>query len=109
MSDSPPRAARFGWIFAAVWLVYLGENLSALLDQPNGWRRDVGLGGLAGVAVLYLAVVNCVRRIRNPGGWLGGGPPAVRLWLGILGMLALTALQVPAIGFHALTCLVYIA
>jgi two-component system sensor histidine kinase DesK len=109
MSDSPPRAARFGWIFAAVWLVYLGENLSALLDHPNGWQRDVGLAALAGFAVLYLATVSVVRQIRNDGGWRRGGPVVVRIWLGILGMLALTALQVPAIGYHALTCLVYIA
>ena len=109
MSVSPPRAARFGWIFAAVWLVYLGENLSALLDQPNGWRRDVGLAALAGFAVLYLATVSVVRQIRNDGGWRRSGPVVARIWLGILGMLALTALQIPAIGYHALTCLVYIA
>jgi two-component system sensor histidine kinase DesK len=109
MSVSPPRAARFGWVFAAVWLVYLGENLSALLDQPNGWRRDVGLAVLAGFAVLYLATVSVVRQIRNDGGWRRSGPVVARIWLGILGMLALTALQVPAIGYHALTCLVYIA
>jgi two-component system sensor histidine kinase DesK len=109
MSVSPPRAARFGWVFAAVWLVYLGENLSALLDQPNGWRRDVGLAALAGFAVLYLATVSVVRQIRNDGGWRRSGPVVARIWLGILGMLALTALQIPAIGYHALTCLVYIA
>ena len=79
MTAEPPRAARFGWMFAAVWLVYLGENLSALLDQPNGWRRDVGLAALAGFAVLYLAVVNVVRRVRYVSGWTSTGPLVIRM------------------------------
>src|SRR5690242_13879869 len=108
MTVEPPRAARFGWVFAAVWLFYLGENLSALLDQPPGWRRDVGLAALAAFALLYLVMIGLLRRIRSfP--WYGTRQVVIRVWLGLLGMLALTALQVPAIGYHALTCLVYIA
>jgi two-component system sensor histidine kinase DesK len=107
MTDEPSRVARFGWVFASVWLVYLGENLSALVNQPSGWWRAVGLVALAGFAVLYLAMVRIMRRIRRGGG--ADRRLTVRVWLGLAGMLALTALQVPAITYHALTCLVYIA
>jgi two-component system sensor histidine kinase DesK len=109
MTTEPPRAARFGWVFAAVWLFYLGENLSALVDQPPGWRRAVGLAALAAFALLYLVMVGIMRRIRGGFIWSGDRQTIIRVWLGVLGMLALTALQVPAIGYHALTCLVYIA
>ena len=109
MSVSPPRAARFGWVFAAVWLFYLGEPLSALLDRPNGWQRDVGLVALAGFALLYLAVVHVLRHVRYGSGGSRSHSFVLQVWLGVLGMAALTALQVPAIGYHALTCLVYIA
>jgi two-component system sensor histidine kinase DesK len=105
MSTAAPRAARYGWVFASVWLVYLGENVSALVDQPPGWWRGAGLAALAAFAVLYLAMVALMRRVR-----MGGADRrvTVRIWLGLLAMLALTAAQVPAITYHALTCLVYI-
>jgi two-component system sensor histidine kinase DesK len=106
MSTAAPRAARYGWVFASVWLVYLGENLSALVDQPPGWWRGVGLAALAGFAVLYLAMVRLMRRARIDG---TDRRLTVQIWLGLLGMLALTAAQVPAITYHALTCLVYVA
>jgi two-component system sensor histidine kinase DesK len=107
MTAEPPRAARFGWMFAAVWLVYLGENLSALVDQPPGWWRTAGLAALAAFAALYLAMVRIMRLLRY--GRPAGPRVTIRIWLGLLGMLAMTAVQVPAITYHALTCLVYIA
>lgn len=107
MSDTEPRGARFGWIFAAVWLVYLNGILSALLARPNGWQRDVGLAALAGFAALYLVVVHMVRRVRYA--WTDEPRPgATRIWLGLVAMLVLAALQVPGAGSHALACLVYI-
>jgi len=103
---TPGGGARFGWLFAAIWLFYLGENLSALLKRDNGWERDVGLVALAAFAVLYLVVVAQLREVRR-----GVRTPRVvlRIWAGLIMLLGLAALQVPAIGFHALTCLVYIA
>ena len=106
MSDSQWRRSRFGWIFAAVWLFYLSENLSALLARPSGWQRDVGLVALAGFALLYLAFVGWLGQIRR------GAPPwshaAAWHWVILLALLGLAVLQVPGAGFHALTCLVYI-
>jgi two-component system, NarL family, sensor histidine kinase DesK len=107
MRDRKLRSGRFGWIFAAVWLFYLGENLSALLARSDGWQRDVGLAALAGFAVLYLVVVDMVRGIRHA---LPSEPhpgPA-RIRLALVALLVLAALQVPGAGHHALTCLVYI-
>ena len=46
------RRPRYGWIFAAIWLFYLTENVHALLRRPDGWQRYVGLAAVAGFAVL---------------------------------------------------------
>ena len=48
-TETGPRGARYGWVFGAVWLVYLSENLTALLARPDDWRRDLGLVALAGL------------------------------------------------------------
>ncbi|MEU4220569.1 histidine kinase [Actinoplanes sp. NPDC026623] len=99
------RRARFGWIFGAVWLFYLNENLIALLGRPDGWQRDVGLAALAGFVALYLGLLGWLGRIRFSGPrpyWLWW------CWLVLLALLGLAALQVPGAGFHAMTCLVYI-
>lgn len=95
-----PSRFRTGWIFAAVWLFYLNENLKALLGRDTDWQQIVGLGALALFALSYLAVVALVRGVRR-------GP--ARAWAGVLTMLALAALQVPGAGYHALPCVVYIA
>ncbi|WP_307830992.1 sensor histidine kinase [Nucisporomicrobium flavum] len=100
-----PRA-RFGWLFAAVWLFYLSENLSALTARGNDWQRDLGLAALAGFGALYLAMVSWFSRAGSRQARLRGSP---RVWAGLAAMLALTVAQVPGAGFHALTCLVYVA
>jgi two-component system sensor histidine kinase DesK len=92
---------RFGWIFAAVWLFYLNESLTVLLGRPDDWQRAVGLAALAVFAVGYLFAVAMLRDGRRPS--------AGRAWAVLLGLLALFALQVPGVGYHALTCVVYIA
>jgi two-component system, NarL family, sensor histidine kinase DesK len=104
----PGRSLRFGWLFAAIWLFYLAENLRELLKRPNGWERDLGLVALAAFAVMYLVVIAQLRVLRNAG-TRRSGRLVVRMWAGLILLLALTAVQVPAIGFHALTCIVYIA
>jgi len=105
-AGQPPQF-RFGWIFAAIWLFYLGENLTNLLKHPGGWKRDVGLVALACFAVLYMAVVAQMRG--------GIGRPkrtrriVLRVWAGLILLLGLAVAQVPAISYHALTGMVYIA
>jgi two-component system sensor histidine kinase DesK len=102
------RGARFGWIFAAVWLIYLNENLSALLKRPNGWERDAGLVALAAFAVSYLAFVAFMRELRY-GRTTWSRLVTLRIWAALATLLGFAALQVPAIGYHAMPCLVYIA
>ncbi|MEV6635437.1 sensor histidine kinase [Actinoplanes sp. NPDC051470] len=109
------RPWRHGWIFAAAWLFYLNENLTALWRSPDGWARDLGLAALAGFAAAYLGGVSLLRRLRlsehdSTGAvWAGGRRITTRAWLVLLAMLALFALQIPAAGFHALPCITYIA
>jgi two-component system sensor histidine kinase DesK len=106
MSEAEPRNRRFGWVFAAVWLFYLNENLSVLLARPDGWARDVGLAALAGFVVLYLLLVGWLAQPREV--WTSR-LVLLRYWALLLGMLGLAGLQVPGAGNHALTCLVYVA
>ncbi|MET0496239.1 MAG: sensor histidine kinase [Actinoplanes sp.] len=89
-----------------MWLFYLGENLSALLAHPAGWRRDLGLVALVGFAVLYVAQLAWLSRLRH--GVASRRRSLLRQWLILLALLGLAVLQVPGAGFHALTCLVYI-
>ena len=105
VASGGPRA-RFGWLFAAVWLFYLSENVSALTARGGVWQRDVGLVALAGFAALYLAMVRWSSRVGSRVARVSGSP---RVWVGLAAMLALTVAQVPGAGFHALTCLVYVA
>jgi two-component system sensor histidine kinase DesK len=100
------RGARFGWVFATLWLVYLLDNVQALRAQPNGWARDVGLVAVAAFAVLYIVVFSMLRQVRitqqRPPGLV------IRVWIVIVALLILTALQIPAAGSSALPCLVYV-
>jgi two-component system, NarL family, sensor histidine kinase DesK len=106
-AEKPSRKDRFSWLFAAVWLFYLYDNVQGLLAQHNLWWRDVGFAALAGFAVLYLYLVHLTRLVRR----ISGRPRSfvIRATIGLVAMLALCALQIPGAGSHALTCLVYIA
>jgi two-component system sensor histidine kinase DesK len=98
---------RYGWLFAAVWLFYLSDNVGALLKQQNPYWRTVGLIAVAGFAVTYLFMVRTTRKVRTSP--IRSRRHVVQAFLGILVMLALFGLQIPGAGAHALTCLVYIA
>jgi two-component system sensor histidine kinase DesK len=107
MATPRDRGARYGWFFAAIWLFYLSENLSALLKRPNGWERDVGLVALLAFAVFYLGFFVFLRDLRT-----GRSPRSrlvnLRVWAALVLLLGLGAAQVPAIGYHAMTCVVYV-
>jgi two-component system sensor histidine kinase DesK len=98
--------ARYGWIFAAVWLFYLWGNVQVLLARPHDWQQVVGLVAVAGFGALYLYAVSLMRQVRHsqlrPPGFVG------RVALCLLGMLVLFGLQIPGAGSAALTCLVYV-
>jgi two-component system, NarL family, sensor histidine kinase DesK len=109
------KGYRFGWLFAAVWLFYLGDTVGELQRQQDMLWRTVGLIAVAAFAASYLFMVRSARDVRlalvYPQGALNQtrSRVLVRSRLGILVMLVLFALQIPGAGSHALTCLVYIA
>jgi two-component system sensor histidine kinase DesK len=98
---------RYGWLFAAVWLFYLGEPFGALLKQPNMTWRAVGLVAVVAFAVAYLFMVRLAAVVRRSP--VRTRPFVVRAALGALTMLVLFTLQIPGAGAHALACLVYVA
>lgn len=106
-AETPSRADRFSWLFATVWLFYLYDNVGALIRQHNQWLRWSGLVAVTAFAVLYLYLVHLTRLVRRS--TTRSRPFVIRAVVGLAGMLALTAIQVPGAGSHALTCLVYIA
>ncbi|WP_436533809.1 sensor histidine kinase [Actinoplanes sp. HUAS TT8] len=106
-SETPGRIGfRGGWVFAAIWLFYLGENLNALLAHPPGMWRDVGLTALALFALSYVLIIATMRRERRDGPY---PEKVLPVWLGLALLAVLALLQVPAAGSTVLTCAVYIS
>ena len=106
-SEAPDWGRKYGWLFASVWLFYLGEPAGALTKQPNATWRAVGLVAVVGFAVAYLLMVRMASALRNSPN--RPRPFVVRASIGIAVMAVLFVLQIPGAGAHALSCLVYIA
>ncbi|MCU7722528.1 sensor histidine kinase [Actinoplanes sp. KI2] len=102
------RGEKYGWIFAAVWLFYLLDTVSALLTRASMPWRVIGLVAVVLFGATYLMVVKMSSVMRRTP---HNVPPeyVVRSTVGIAVMLGLFGLMVPGAGSHALTCLVYIA
>jgi two-component system sensor histidine kinase DesK len=106
-ANEPTRGQKYGWIFAAVWLFYLGGIVSALLKQESMTWRVIGLVAVVTFAGTYLFMVrlsSIVRRTFNP-----PREYVIRAMLGIGVMLALFLVMIPGAGVAALRCLVFIA
>jgi two-component system, NarL family, sensor histidine kinase DesK len=56
------RWRRFGWVFAAIWLVYLAQPASTAWDQHDPVRRYLGLGTLIAFAAVFVATFALSRR-----------------------------------------------
>ena len=92
-----------------MWLFYLDENLSraAAAGRTTGSATSAWPRWPRSRSVYLFAVARAA-----PGAAGAGRPaaPVVRAWVGAAGRCwALCALQVPGAGYHALTCVVYIA
>nr|WP_296071404.1 histidine kinase [uncultured Actinoplanes sp.] len=107
-AENPGRGLRYGWLFAAVWLVYLTENVKALLAAANPWWRMAGLAAVVLFAATYLYGVSITRQVRHDQR-ARTAAFVVRAWLVIVAMLVLFGAQIPAGQAHALPCLVYVA
>jgi two-component system, NarL family, sensor histidine kinase DesK len=100
----PKSGARFGWLFAVIWLVYLANPLSVLVDDAAGWRRVVGLLGLAGFLASWLVGLAHFRRLRLA----GGTAEPWRSWLVLSALAVCLTLMVPGAGEAALTAAPFI-
>ena len=56
------RWRRFGWVFAAIWLVYLAQPASTAWDQHDPVRRYLGLGTLIAFAAVFVVTFAQSRR-----------------------------------------------
>ncbi len=55
---------RAGWMFAAIWLVYLAQPASRLWSDPNLVHRYVGLADLIAFAAVFVATFAAARFLR---------------------------------------------
>jgi two-component system, NarL family, sensor histidine kinase DesK len=56
------RWRRYGWMFAAIWLVYLAQPASTTWDQHDPVRRYLGLGTLIAFAAVFVVTFAQSRR-----------------------------------------------
>jgi two-component system sensor histidine kinase DesK len=85
-----------------IWLVFLGNPLGRLLDEPDDRARISGIVALGLFVAVYLIGLTQVQRVRAEGRYAAA-------WAAVVAMLGLTAAVVPGAGDQALTCLVFVA
>ncbi len=90
MSTTPPPTSpweKYGWAFAAIWLVFLVYPVVAVVDAHGAVTTALGLTLIAAFAVVYM---------------LGFGPLECRPWLVLALLAALAGGLVPIIGVEAI-------
>jgi two-component system, NarL family, sensor histidine kinase DesK len=60
------RWSRVGWMFAAIWLVYLAQPVTKLWSDPNLARRYLGLADLIVFAAVFILTFAAARFLRDP-------------------------------------------
>lgn len=97
--------ARFGWLMAVIWLVFLIYPVIALLRSaaPLEW---VVVGWVALVAFVVLYVTGFMHGMRGGGGL--GRPPSTRQWLTFVALIACALISIPAEGGSALSFLPFV-
>jgi two-component system sensor histidine kinase DesK len=106
VDDAHGRKFRHGWLFAAIWLIYLADPVSAIHKHHGGPVQVLGYVALAMFAVLYVGVFVKGRRDPRPGLWLL--PLGKRLAI-VSALLGLGLLTLPAAGSHGLATGVYVS
>lgn len=96
--------ARFGWMMAVIWLIFLAYPVIALIgsEAAMGW---IVVGWIAMVVFVVLYVAGFMYGMRHGG---IGGRPAGRLWAVFAALIASALLSVPAEGGSALSFLPFI-
>ncbi|PRA79408.1 sensor histidine kinase [Microbacterium sp. MYb66] len=97
--------ARFGWLMAVIWLVFLVYPVIALLrsEASPAW---VIVGWVALVTFVLLYVTGFMHGMRGGGGL--GRPPSMRQWITFVALIACVLVSVPAEGGSALSFLPFI-
>jgi two-component system, NarL family, sensor histidine kinase DesK len=104
--DEHNRGRRWGWLFALIWLFFLGNPLGAIHDHKAGAVQVFGYLALTAFAVFYVGVLAWGRTMRHA--WRVTAPLAHR-WGAVGVLLALGLLTVPAAGPHGLATMVYVS
>ncbi|MFJ2502723.1 sensor histidine kinase [Microbacterium sp. NPDC087592] len=108
----PPRGpvgkdpwARFGWLMAVIWLVFLVYPVIALLrsEAPLAW---IVVGWIALVTFVVLYVTGFIHGMRGGGGL--GRPPSTRQWVTFAILIVCALVSVPAEGGSALSFLPFV-
>ncbi|MFF1540919.1 histidine kinase [Microbacterium sp. NPDC058269] len=97
--------ARFGWLMAVVWLVFLVYPVIALLRSEAALTWVV-VGWVALVAFVVLYVTGFIHGMRGGGGL--GRPPSTRQWVTFGALILCALISVPAEGGSALSFLPFI-
>jgi two-component system sensor histidine kinase DesK len=94
--------SRWGRLLGAgIWLLFLGNPLGRLLEEPDDLARVGGIVALVLFVVVYLVGLTRVRQVHVHHQY-------GRAWAAILTMVLLTAAVVPGAGDQAMTCLVFV-
>ena len=95
--------SRWGRLLGAgIWLLFLGNPLRRLLDEPDDLARIGGVVALGLFVAVYLAGLMQVGRVHAERRYAAA-------WAAVAVMVGLTAAVVPGAGDQALTCLVFVA
>jgi two-component system sensor histidine kinase DesK len=100
------RWGRVGWLFAAIWLVYLAQPVAVLWRNPDLARRYLGLAALIAFAALFVVTFAVVRLRRSRR--YAGLPRAVGVGI-VAAEACLVALGFLTIGESAAGLLIYLA
>lgn len=104
--DAGPKNpwARFGWLMAVIWLVFLIYPVIALLrsEAPAAW---VVVGWVALIVFVVLYVTGFMHGMRRGG---LGQNPAARQWVTFAALIVCTLVSVPAEGGSALSFLPFL-
>jgi two-component system sensor histidine kinase DesK len=100
------RGRRWGWLFALIWLFFLGNPLGAIHEHRPGAVQMLGYVALAAFAVFYVAVMAWGRTMRHA---RRVNAPLSRRWGAVGVLIGLGLLTVPAAGPHGLATMVYVS
>ncbi|WP_415976491.1 sensor histidine kinase [Rhodococcus sp. 077-4] len=99
------RVWRYGWMFGAIWLIYLIYPLNGILSLESVPARAFGIVVILGFGIVFTATF---WRFRN--GHRRGNPlPVWQAWIALGAMLALTVAMSALIGTTGFGATIYIA